>query len=304
MGDLGVCESGDVGGVEVLELNRGAPAQRAVASLPIMEDLQVLQDRVGCPWIAQRYRHAGRGYWTIDQVGLRPVLGVGDRAGLPVDLRRGKRSVRQAIRQDRANRVAALVLVEVVRRARPCAHRRSGQCAGLGSVYALVGGLTAGLVYGSASGLVGLIGAVAAGLSGGLRDERVLSERRDPAVGSDRPCRGAARRAIRRVGRRTGLRRGPRVAHRADRRADLRCDLHPGIRRDACLQHYLVRAWLTCDRVAPGGTGDSWKPRCSGCCFGARRYLPVHPSTTARPSSRLIGSATDVGSAPPIPLGA
>jgi hypothetical protein len=143
------------------------------------------------PWIAQRYRHAGRGDWTIDQVGDRPVLGVGDRAGLPVDLRRGKRSVRRAIRQDRANRVAALVLVEVVRRARSCTHRRSGQCAGLGSVYALVGGLTAGLVYGSASGLVvGLIGAVAAGLSGGLRDERVLSERRDPAVGSERPAAG------------------------------------------------------------------------------------------------------------------
>lgn len=47
LGDLGVCESGNVGGVELLELNRGAPAQGAVASLPVMEDLQVLKDRIG-----------------------------------------------------------------------------------------------------------------------------------------------------------------------------------------------------------------------------------------------------------------
>ena len=47
LGDLGVYESGDVGGVELLEFNRGAPAQGAVASLPVMEDLQVLKDRIG-----------------------------------------------------------------------------------------------------------------------------------------------------------------------------------------------------------------------------------------------------------------
>ena len=47
LGDLGVCESGDVGGVELLEFNGGAPAQGAVASLPVVEDLQVLKDRVG-----------------------------------------------------------------------------------------------------------------------------------------------------------------------------------------------------------------------------------------------------------------
>jgi hypothetical protein len=42
-----VWESGDVGGVELLEFNRGAPAQGTVASLPVVEDLQVLKDRVG-----------------------------------------------------------------------------------------------------------------------------------------------------------------------------------------------------------------------------------------------------------------
>src|SRR5215207_8367703 len=47
LGDLGVCESGDVGCVELLEFNGGAPAQGAVASLPVVEDLQVLKDRVG-----------------------------------------------------------------------------------------------------------------------------------------------------------------------------------------------------------------------------------------------------------------
>ena len=47
LGDLGVCESGDVGGVELLEFDRGAPAQGAVASLPVVEDLQVPKDRVG-----------------------------------------------------------------------------------------------------------------------------------------------------------------------------------------------------------------------------------------------------------------
>jgi hypothetical protein len=47
LGDLGVCESGDVGCVELLEFDGGAPAQGAVASLPVVEDLQVLKDRVG-----------------------------------------------------------------------------------------------------------------------------------------------------------------------------------------------------------------------------------------------------------------
>jgi hypothetical protein len=47
LGDLGVCESGDVGCMQLLELNRGAPTQGAVASLPVMEDLQILKDRIG-----------------------------------------------------------------------------------------------------------------------------------------------------------------------------------------------------------------------------------------------------------------
>ena len=66
LGDLGVYESGDVGGVQLLEFNRGAPAQGAVASLPVMEDLQVLKDRIGeldasgpSPAIQQLGLHAG-----------------------------------------------------------------------------------------------------------------------------------------------------------------------------------------------------------------------------------------------------
>src|SRR4051812_27951635 len=41
--DLRVCESGDVEGVERFVLDRGAPARGAVASLPVVEDLQVLK---------------------------------------------------------------------------------------------------------------------------------------------------------------------------------------------------------------------------------------------------------------------
>src|SRR5829696_8055771 len=47
LGDPGVWESGDVGCVELLEFNGGAPAQGAVASLPVVEDLQILKDGVG-----------------------------------------------------------------------------------------------------------------------------------------------------------------------------------------------------------------------------------------------------------------
>ena len=47
LGDLGVCELGDVGCMEFLEFNGSAPTQRAVASLPVVEDFQVLKDRVG-----------------------------------------------------------------------------------------------------------------------------------------------------------------------------------------------------------------------------------------------------------------
>jgi hypothetical protein len=43
LGDLAVCESGDVDGVQLLVLNRGAPTQSAVASLAVVEDLQVLK---------------------------------------------------------------------------------------------------------------------------------------------------------------------------------------------------------------------------------------------------------------------
>jgi hypothetical protein len=42
-----MCESGDIGRVELLVLDRGEPAQGTVATLPVVEDLQVLKDRVG-----------------------------------------------------------------------------------------------------------------------------------------------------------------------------------------------------------------------------------------------------------------
>jgi hypothetical protein len=59
------CESGDVGGVKLLEFNRGAPAQGAVASLPVVEDLQVFKDRVG-------ELDTGPPPLAIQQLGLHP----------------------------------------------------------------------------------------------------------------------------------------------------------------------------------------------------------------------------------------
>jgi len=66
LGDLGVCESGDVVACSFSKFNRGAPAQGAVASLPIVEDLQVLKDRIGeleasalSPAVEQLGLHAG-----------------------------------------------------------------------------------------------------------------------------------------------------------------------------------------------------------------------------------------------------
>jgi hypothetical protein len=47
LGDLVCASQATSGGVELLVLDRGAPAQGAVASLPVVEDLQVLKDRVG-----------------------------------------------------------------------------------------------------------------------------------------------------------------------------------------------------------------------------------------------------------------
>jgi len=61
--DLGVCESGDVGGVELLVLDRGAQAQGAVVSLPIVEDLQVLKDCGG-------QLEAGGPPLTVEEFGL------------------------------------------------------------------------------------------------------------------------------------------------------------------------------------------------------------------------------------------
>jgi hypothetical protein len=80
LGDLGVCESGDVGGVELLEFNRGAPAQGAVASLPVMEDLQILKDGIGqldtgvpaLP-VKQLDLHPGVGYANSDVASELPV---------------------------------------------------------------------------------------------------------------------------------------------------------------------------------------------------------------------------------------
>jgi eukaryotic-like serine/threonine-protein kinase len=125
-----------------------------------------------------------------------------------------------------------------------------------GPVYALVGGLTAGLVYGLVSGLVvGLIGAMAAGLSGGLRDERVL-----PNEGIRRSAQYALAAGLLAglsAGLIGGLASGLVLGSRAGLTVGLAFALTFAMTLalkfggDACLQHYLVRAWLARDRVAP-----------------------------------------------------
>ena len=125
-----------------------------------------------------------------------------------------------------------------------------------GPVYALVGGLAAGLVYGSVSGLVvGLIGALAAGLSGGLRDERVL-----PNEGIRRSAQYALAAGLL-AGLSAGLIGGLACGLVLGSRAGLILGLAFALTfaatlalksgGDACLQHYLVRAWLARDRFTP-----------------------------------------------------
>src|SRR3954449_12735376 len=64
--DLAICESGDVRGVELLVLDRGTPAQGAVATTPVVEDLQVLKERVG-------QLDAGLPPSPVEQLGLHPA---------------------------------------------------------------------------------------------------------------------------------------------------------------------------------------------------------------------------------------
>ena len=125
-----------------------------------------------------------------------------------------------------------------------------------GSVFGIVAGLTAGLVFGLAFGLVvGLVGAIAAGLPAGLRDERAT-----PNEGIRRSAQYALI---------AGLIGGLAAGLIGGLASGLAFGLHAGIAAglgfaltfaltlalmfggDACLQHYLVRAWLAGERVAP-----------------------------------------------------
>jgi hypothetical protein len=125
-----------------------------------------------------------------------------------------------------------------------------------GPVFGLVGGLSAGLVFGLVFGLVvGLVGVMAAGLSGGLRDERVL-----PNEGIRRSAQyslAAGLTAGLSAGLIGGLASGLALGSRAGLAAGLgfaltfAMTLALGFGGDACLQHYLVRAWLARGRVAP-----------------------------------------------------
>jgi hypothetical protein len=125
-----------------------------------------------------------------------------------------------------------------------------------GSGFGLAASPRAGVVFGVAFGLVvGLAGAIATGLSAGLRDERAV-----PNEGIRRSAQYALAAALS-AGLAAGLIGG--LA------SGLAFGLHAGIGAglgfaltfalalalvfggNACLQHYLVRAWLAGDKVAP-----------------------------------------------------
>jgi hypothetical protein len=125
----------------------------------------------------------------------------------------------------------------------------------IGPLFALVAGLT-GMVFGLAFALVvGLVGAIAAGLSGGLRDERAMpnegirrSAQYAPAAGL---IGGLAAGMI--GGLAAGLVFGPRAGIGAGLGFALvfALTLALGFGGDAVLQHYLVRAWLVGEKAAP-----------------------------------------------------
>jgi eukaryotic-like serine/threonine-protein kinase len=125
-----------------------------------------------------------------------------------------------------------------------------------GAVFGIVSGPAAGLAFGLAFGLVvGLVGTIAAGLPAGLRDERVA-----PNEGIRRSAQYALI---------AGLIGGLAAGLIGGLACGLAFGLHAGIAAglgfaltfaltlalmfggDACLQHYLVRAWLAGERVAP-----------------------------------------------------
>lgn len=125
-----------------------------------------------------------------------------------------------------------------------------------GAVFEVVAGPTVGLVFGVVFGLVvAAVGAIAAGLTAGLRDERTV-----PNEGIRRSAQYALAAGL--IG---GLVAGP-IGGLA---SGFVLGLHAGIAAglgfaltfalalalifggNACLQHYLVRAWLAGDRVAP-----------------------------------------------------
>jgi eukaryotic-like serine/threonine-protein kinase len=125
-----------------------------------------------------------------------------------------------------------------------------------GPVFGLVAGPAAGLVFAPVFGLIaGLLGALAAGLSRGLRDERTM-----PNEGIRRSAQYALA---------AGLIAGLSAGLISGLASGLAFGTHAGIAAglgfalsfapapivmfggDACLQHYLVRAWLAGGRAAP-----------------------------------------------------
>jgi hypothetical protein len=125
-----------------------------------------------------------------------------------------------------------------------------------GSVFGIVSGLAAGLAFGLAFGLVvGLAGAIAAGLPAGLRDERATPNegiRRSAQYGLIAGLIGGLTAGLI-GGVASGLAFGLRAGIAAGLGFALTFALTLGLMfgGDACLQHYLLRAWLVGDRVAP-----------------------------------------------------
>ena len=125
-----------------------------------------------------------------------------------------------------------------------------------GAIFGVVAGPTAGLVFGSVFGMiVGLIGAIAAGLAAGLRDERAL-----PNEGIRRSARYALAAGLIAgvaAGLIGGLASGLALGLHAGTAAGLGFALTFAVAlalvfgANACLQHYLVRAWLVGESVAP-----------------------------------------------------
>jgi eukaryotic-like serine/threonine-protein kinase len=125
-----------------------------------------------------------------------------------------------------------------------------------GLVFGLAAGLPAGLIFGPVFGLaLAMVGGMAAGLSGGLRDERATPNegiRRSAQYALAAGLIGALSAGL--IG---GLAAGAAFGSRAGIASGLgfaltfATTLALKFGGDACLQHYVVRAWLAHGRVAP-----------------------------------------------------